>query len=385
MLQEITLISYNSSKSVFNLAIREITMFNYVDLGIAFLIAIISSFVLTYPVKKLAIKIGAVDLPNHRKIHKKVTPRLGGLAIFLGTFMGALYLQPYHDQLFEIICGAVVIVITGALDDKFTLRPIAKLTGQLIATSFLISGGLIIEKITLPFLGQVELGFLSVLVTVIWVIGITNAINLIDGLDGLATGVSTIALISLFIMAIADMQVLAAYFCIVLIGANLGFLYHNFYPAKIYMGDTGSNFLGYMIAVISILGLFKNIALFSFVIPVIVLAVPIFDTLFAILRRTLNKQNIMKADNKHIHYQLLSAGYSHRKSVLILYGISAIFGALAIIFSNATISTNLFIVIILLFLLHLLAEMAGLVLGGKRPMLNLFGKMFKRKVKQQRH
>ncbi|MEN2767332.1 glycosyltransferase family 4 protein [Ornithinibacillus xuwenensis] len=358
-------------------------MFNYLDLGVAFLIALISSLVLTYPVKKLAFKIGAVDLPNDRKIHKKITPRLGGLSIFLGAFIGAIYLQPQHEHLVEIVVGAIVIIITGALDDRFTLRPIAKLTGQLIATSFLISGGLIIEKITLPLIGQVELGFFSVLVTVIWVVGITNAINLIDGLDGLATGVTTIALISLFIMAILDVQVLVAYFCLVLIGSNLGFLYHNFYPAKIYMGDTGSNFLGYMIAVISILGLFKNIALLSFVIPIIVLAVPIFDTLFAILRRSINKQNIMMADNKHIHYQLLSAGYSHRKTVLILYGISGIFGALAVIFSNASITANLFVVIILIFLLHILAEIAGLVLGGKRPVLSFFRRLFGRGRKER--
>jgi UDP-GlcNAc:undecaprenyl-phosphate/decaprenyl-phosphate GlcNAc-1-phosphate transferase len=362
-------------------------MFNYLDLGIAFIIALLSSLVLTYPIKKLAFMVGAVDFPNERKIHKKVTPRLGGLAIFLGSFLGVLYLHPQDQYLLEIICGAIVIVITGALDDRFTLRPIAKLTGQLIATSFLVSGGLIIEKVTLPFIGQVELGFLSVLVTVLWVVGITNAINLIDGLDGLATGVSTIALISLFIMALIDTRILAAYFCIVLIGANLGFLYHNFYPAKIYMGDTGSNFLGYMIAVISILGLFKNIALFSFIIPVIVLAVPIFDTLFAILRRSLNKQNIMKADNKHIHYQLLSAGFSHRRSVLILYGISAIFGALAIIFSEASITANLFVIFLLLVLLHILAEMAGIVLGGKRPVLDFIKKLFKRGGgrKQEQH
>lgn len=359
--------------------VRENAMFNFMDLGIAFIIALLSTFLLTFPVKKFAVKVGAVDLPNHRKIHKKVTPRLGGLAIFIGTFLGMLYLQPQDEFLFEIICGAIVIIITGALDDRFTLRPIAKLTGQLIATSFLISGGLIIERITLPFIGQVELGFLSVLVTVLWVVGITNAINLIDGLDGLATGVTSIALISLFIMAVIDSRLLVAYFCIVLIGANLGFLYHNFYPAKIYMGDTGSNFLGYMIAVISILGLFKNIALFSFIIPIIVLAVPIFDTLFAILRRILSRQNIMMPDNKHIHYQLLASGYSHRKTVLILYGISAIFGVLAVIFNEATITTNLFVVLILLFLLHVLAEIAGLVFGGKRPILDMLKKLFKRK------
>lgn len=358
-------------------------MFNYIDFAIAFIIALISTFLLTFVVKKFAIKIGAVDFPNSRKIHKKVTPRLGGLAIFFGAFLGLLYLQPQHEHLTEIFCGAIVILITGALDDKLTIRPIAKLTGQLIAASFLISGGLIIERITLPLIGQVELGFFSVLVTVLWVVGITNAINLIDGLDGLATGVTTIALISIFIMAIIDARLIVAYFCIVLIGANLGFLYHNFYPAKIYMGDAGSNFLGYVIAVISILGLFKNIALLSFVIPIIVLAVPIFDTLFAMLRRLLNKQNIMTADNKHIHYQLLNAGYSHRKTVLILYGISAIFGTLAIIFNEASITTNLFVVIILLFLLHILAEIVGLVFGGKRPVLDLLGKIFKRKVREQ--
>ncbi|MBC5635681.1 undecaprenyl/decaprenyl-phosphate alpha-N-acetylglucosaminyl 1-phosphate transferase [Ornithinibacillus sp. BX22] len=358
-------------------------MFNYIDLAIAFIIALLSTFLLTFVVNKFAVKIGAVDLPNDRKIHKKITPRLGGLAIFLGAFLGALYLQPQDQHLIEILCGAIVIVITGALDDRFTLRPIPKLTGQLIATSFLVSSGLIIDKVTLPFIGQVELGFMSVLVTVIWVVGITNAINLIDGLDGLATGVTTIALISLFVMGIIDGRLIVVYLCIALIGANLGFLYHNFYPAKIYMGDTGSNLLGYMIAVISILGLFKNIALFSFVIPIIVLAVPIFDTLFAIVRRMLNKQSILKADNKHIHYQLLAAGYSHRKTVLILYGISAIFGTLAVIFNEVSITMNLVVIIILLFLLHILAELAGLVFGGKRPVLDTIVKLFKRKVPNQ--
>lgn len=356
-------------------------MFNYVDLFSAFMIALIASFLLTYPVKKFAIRVGAIDLPNYRKIHTKVTPRLGGLAIFFGAFFGALYLQPRHEHLPEILLGAIVIIITGALDDRFSIRPVIKLTGQLIAASFLISSGLIIERITLPFIGMFDLGFVSVLITVLWVVGITNAINLIDGLDGLATGVSTIALTSMLIMAIADMQIVAAYLCIVLIGANLGFLYHNFYPAKIYMGDTGSNFLGYMIAAISMLGLFKNIALFSFVIPAIVLAVPIFDTFFAIVRRAYNKENIMMPDNKHVHYQLLSAGYSHRKSVLIVYAFSALFGIMAILFSKASLATSLIITLFVLILLHLFAEVAGLVMDGKRPVLDLLKKPF---IKRER-
>lgn len=345
-------------------------MFNFVDLLIAFLIALVSSLLLTYPVKKFAMKVGAVDLPNYRKIHKEVKPRLGGLAIFLGAFLGALYLAPQHEHLAEIFFGAIVIIITGALDDRFEIRPVAKLTGQLIAASFLVSSGLIIERITLPVIGAIDLGFFSVLITVLWVVGITNAINLIDGLDGLATGVTTIALISIFIMALIDAQVIVAYLCIVLIGANIGFLYHNFYPAKIYMGDTGSNFLGYMVAVVSMLGLFKNVAFFSFVVPIIVLAVPIFDTLVAIVRRAYNKESIMAADNKHLHYQLIKAGYSHRKTVLIIYIFSAVFGGLAILFSTADKIFSIIITIFVFFFLHIFAELAGIVLGGKRPIID---------------
>src|SRR5699024_7036014 len=277
----------------------------------------------------------------------------------------------------------VYIIITGLLDDRYDIRPVVKLSGQLIAASFLISSGLIIERITLPFLGVVELGFVSVLITVLWVVGITNAINLIDGLDGLATGVSTIALTSMLIMAVIDVRVAAVYLSVILIGANLGFLFHNFHPATIYMGDTGSNFLGYMIAAISMLGLFKNVALFSFIIPVIILAVPIFDTLFAIVRRAANKEGIMIADNKHIHYQLLASGFSHRTTVLIVYVFSILFGAMAILFSYASYTLTFVITFLVLVLIHFLAELAGIVLGGKRPVLGLITRPFRKKRDQK--
>lgn len=351
-------------------------MFNYSQLAIAFFVAMLSTLLLTYPVKKLAIKFKVVDFPNYRKIHKKVTPRLGGLAIFLGVLLGTIYLQPEHEHLFSIFAGAVVILITGILDDRYDIRPVIKLTGQLVAASFLISSGLIIERVTLPFIGMVDLGFFSVLITVIWVVGVTNAINLIDGLDGLATGVTSIALICMFMMAIVDARVIAASLSVVLIGSNLGFLFHNFYPAKIYMGDSGSNFLGYMIAVVSMLGLFKNIALFGFIIPIIILAIPIFDTLFAIVRRAYNKENIMQADRKHIHYQLLDSGYSHRQTVLIIYAFSALFGAMAILFSQVSFMLSIVVALFIFLLLHLFSEMAGLVLGGKRPVINFFSKAF---------
>src|SRR5690625_1295279 len=354
-------------------------MINYIQLIIVFLISGLATFLLTFPVKKLALRFGILDIPDRRKIHVKSTARFGGFAIFLGVMLGIIYLQPNYEQLPEIITGAIVIVLTGALDDKLNIRPVVKLAGQLIAASFLISSGLIIERITLPLIGVIDLGFFSVLITVLWIVGITNAINLIDGLDGLATGVSTIALLSMFVMSLIDVQLVAASLCVVIIGANLGFLYHNFYPATIYMGDTGSNFLGYMIAVVSILGLFKNVALFSFIIPVIVLAVPIFDTLFAIVRRIHNNESIMMPDNKHIHYQLIRAGYSHRTTVLIIYGFSALFGILAILFSYASLTTSLLITLLVLVLIHLLAEIAGLVLDGKRPMLDLLKRIVPRK------
>src|SRR5699024_4502333 len=146
--------------------------------------------------------------------------------------------------------------------------------------------------------------------------------------------------------------------------------YHNFYPAKIYMGDTGSNFLGYMIAVISMLGLFKNVALFSFIIPIIVIALPILDTLFSIIRRMINKQKIMEADNKHIHYQLLRAGFTHRQSVLVMYGFSLIFGVLAIVFAKAPLQLSFLVAFIVFILVHVLAEVAGIVRGGERPLVN---------------
>ncbi|MFC2949135.1 glycosyltransferase family 4 protein [Virgibacillus sediminis] len=356
-------------------------MFTYMDLAIAFLISLIATLLLTYVVNKFAVVIGAVDKPDYRKKDQKPIPRIGGLAIFAGAFLGALYLQPSHEHLPEILLGALAIVITGFLDDRFTLRPVIKLTGQLIGASFLISSGLIIEYLTLPVFGRVELGFFSVMITVFWIVGITNAINLIDGLDGLATGVSTIALITIFVMSLIDGQALVTILSIALIGANLGFLYHNFFPASIYMGDTGSNFLGFMIAVVSIQGLFKEVTLFGFIVPLIILAVPIFDTLQAMFRRAYHGQNIMSADKRHLHYQLIANGYSHRKTVLIIYGFSALFGLLAILLSSASMTTVLVVMLLFLSLLHIFAELAGVVMGGKRPVVDRLRKVLRKMEK----
>ncbi|MED1673255.1 MraY family glycosyltransferase [Pallidibacillus thermolactis] len=353
-------------------------MFSIDDLFIGFVISCFSAYILVYPIKKLALQLNVMDIPNSRKVHKTPTPRLGGLAIIFGTFFGLLYLKPAHPNYLDYIIGAVIIIITGVLDDKFSLRPNLKLIGQILPSIFLIIQGVSIERITLPFIGIIEFSpAVCVIVTLIWLIGITNAINLIDGLDGLASGVSSIALLSILIMAIMDMQPFIVILCTVLIGSNIGFLFHNFYPAKVYMGDTGSLFLGYSIAYISILGLFKKITLFGFIIPVIVLGVPICDTLFAIVRRWLNGEKLMKPDKKHIHHQLLAAGFSHRATVLMIYGISAVFGLLAIIFSNASINYLLVITLIWAMLVYVLAEFVGLVGEGKRPILQMFKRILR--------
>ncbi|MGP4069213.1 glycosyltransferase family 4 protein [Halobacillus sp. B29] len=357
----------------------------YVDMIIAIGLSMAVSYLLVFPVMKLAVKWKMMDYPELRKIHTEITPRMGGLAIFGGVVAGMLYIRPDTPYFPSISIGATIIVLTGLLDDRYQIRPVFKLGGQVAAAGILILSGLKVDILSVPFLGMISLNEpISILFTFFWIIGITNAINLIDGLDGLATGVSTISLISIAVMALAiEPQITIVYLCIVLIGSNIGFLFHNFYPAKIYMGDTGSLFLGYSMAVISMVGLFKNVTLFSFVIPIIVLAIPVFDTLFSIMRRLINKQKIMMPDNKHIHYQILAAGFSHRATVLIIYGFSALFGLLAILFSLTSIGISLIITFVLLFLLHLFAEMTGVVYRGKRPVIDFFSKNDKKKGKDK--
>ncbi|GAB2538192.1 glycosyltransferase family 4 protein [Gracilibacillus alcaliphilus] len=356
-------------------------MYNIMELITAFLISAGVAFLTTPLIKKLAIKVGAVDYPTGRKKHKGVKARLGGLSIVLGVAAGLLFLQPEHPYMTQIIIGGVIVVITGILDDIFGLKPYQKLLGQLIAALVLVSSGLIIDKITMPFFGTIDISSIGLVLTVLWVIGVTNAINLIDGLDGLAAGVSAIGLTSILIIAIMDYRLVVVYLGMVLVGSCLGFLYHNFYPAKIFMGDTGALFLGYSISVISMLGLFKNVALFSFIIPIIIIAVPIFDTIFAIVRRLINKQNIGMADRKHIHYQLIDMGYSHQTAVLIIYAFSGFFGLMAIIFNSATLLASLFILGIIVVAIQLIAELSGVVINGQKPLINSVRKLFGRKQK----
>ncbi|WP_087973576.1 glycosyltransferase family 4 protein [Oceanobacillus rekensis] len=358
-------------------------MYNPVELITALIISALTTLLVTPLIKRFAFKINAADIPDDRKSHDGIKASIGGLAIFIGAFAGYLYLQPEHPQMTAVIIGACIMLMTGLLDDTFDLKPIYKLLGQTAAAVVVVSSGLIIDKLTMPFFGTVYLDEIGYIITILWIVGASNAINLIDGLDGLAAGVSTIALSSILVMAIMDYRIVVAYLCIILIGSCLGFLYHNFYPAKIFMGDTGALFLGYSIAVISMLGLFKNVALFSFIIPIIVIAVPIFDTVFAIIRRAINRQGIATADKKHIHYKLLEMGYSHRTSVLIIYGFSGLFGALAITFNSGTLLTSFIVLGIALLCIQIMAELAGIVMYGQQPVLDGMRKIFKlKKIKR---
>lgn len=344
------------------------------------------SLLITPLIIKFAFFIGATDKPNARKVHEKIMPRLGGLAIFLSFLVGMFILKPDYESYntVAVILGSIIIVITGFLDDKFELSPKYKLLGQLLAALIVVFiGGIQVEFINLPFGGKMEFGFLSIPITLLWIVGITNAINLIDGLDGLAAGVSSIALITLTGMAIIMGNTYVAIVASIVLFSTLGFLRYNFHPAKIFMGDTGALFLGYIIAVLSLLG-FKNVTVISLLIPIIILGVPISDTFYAIIRRMVNKKPISAPDKSHLHHCLLKLGYSHRQTVLLIYAMAAIFGLVAIILSQAKLWGAFLLVCFLLVVIQLIAEKIGLIGKEFRPLLKIFKGLKHTLVKNQR-
>jgi UDP-GlcNAc:undecaprenyl-phosphate/decaprenyl-phosphate GlcNAc-1-phosphate transferase len=329
------------------------------------------SILITPLVKNLAYKIRATDRPNKRKVHQSIMPRLGGLAIYLAFLAGVILLRPASPFATSIMIGSGIIVISGILDDIYELSAKLKLLAQIAAAAIIVFyGGLQINFINLPFGGLFEFGYLSIPFTFLWIIGITNAINLIDGLDGLAAGVSSIALVAISGMAFIMGNLYVVTIGSILLVSTIGFLYHNFYPAKIFMGDTGALFLGFMISVLSLLG-FKNITFVSFIVPIIILGVPISDTIFAILRRIINKQPLSAPDKSHLHHCLLRLGYSHRETVLIIYAMAALFGLLAVVFSQAKLWGAMLLGTVLLFFIEIIAEKIGLFGREFNPLLKL--------------
>lgn len=308
----------------------------------AFLVALITTPI----VKSLAQKWGAVDVPkDNRRMHDHPIPRMGGLAIFLGFLFSVIvfirFIQPdgMTRPLQGMLLGAVIIVILGIFDDIYALPAMPKLLVQIAAAGIAVWSGNVIEVISNPNIFSSnpywELGWLSVPFTVIWIVAVTNAVNLIDGLDGLACGVSTISSMTMLVIALAVAEPNVAVLMACLAGGCIGFLPYNMNPAKIFMGDTGSTFLGYVLGVVSIQGLFKYYAVISFVVPFLMLGLPIFDTCFAFIRRVAHGQSPMHADRSHVHHRLIDMGLSQKQAVAVLYVISAILGLSAVVLTTA--------------------------------------------------
>lgn len=319
-------------------------MSEYIVIGTiiaAFAVAAVLSYFFTPPVKNFAHKVGAIDVPKDaRRMHKKPIPRLGGLAIYGGFLCSILIFGQLDETMLCVLLGAAIIVALGIFDDVLALGVKLKFVVQIVAAAIPVCiGDLQIGLFTnlnplsdTPF---VHLGILAVPVTIIWIVGITNAVNLIDGLDGLAVGVSSIAAITMLAVALLTGNMPIAITMAALAGACIGFMPYNLNPAKIFMGDTGSTFLGYMLATVSIMGLFKFYAVISFAVPFLILGLPIFDTANAIIRRVAAGRSPMSPDRGHVHHKLIDMGFNQKQAVAILYAISATLGLTAVVLTSS--------------------------------------------------
>jgi UDP-GlcNAc:undecaprenyl-phosphate GlcNAc-1-phosphate transferase len=300
-------------------------------------------------IKKIAIYIGAVAKPNERTVHKHDMPQLGGLAIFFGFLLGYMLFSKQTIEMNSILIGSFIIIIAGIVDDINPIQAKYKWLTQLVAAAVVVFYGGILLKDISAFGYYIDFGVWAYPITLFFIVAMINAINLIDGLDGLAAGISSIFFLTIGIIAfimnnIGGLDIVLSF---IMLGSTLGFLLHNFHPAKIFMGDTGSMFLGFIISIIALLG-FKNVTLTSFIVPILILAVPILDTFFAILRRIINKQPITQADKQHLHHQLLKMNFSHTTTVLIIYYIDALFAFASIVYVIKDAKLGMFLYIILL-------------------------------------
>jgi UDP-GlcNAc:undecaprenyl-phosphate GlcNAc-1-phosphate transferase len=323
------------------------------DISIAFLLAFVTAFVVTPYTIRLAKKVGAIDIPEKRRVNVKPIPRLGGIAVIVGFLLSCTYLltvmtlektffpfgeEQYFHKLMGLLLAILVLAVFCFIDDVKGLPAVVKLIGQTIAAIIVVSFGIQIDNINIPFLEKTLIfsnhAYIYIL-SICWIIGITNAINLIDGLDGLSSGITLISCFSLIIVFTMNQSPIIAIILITaLAGAIVGFLPYNFNPAKTFIGDTGAQFLGFSLAVISILGTAKTYTLLVLISPLIILAIPIADTLFAIVRRIIKGRSIkavFSPDTGHLHHKLMKKGYTQKQAVLILYGMSACFGMFAII------------------------------------------------------
>ncbi|MFZ5596399.1 MAG: MraY family glycosyltransferase [Bacillota bacterium] len=339
---------------------------------IPLLVSLALVLALTPWVRSLAVRWGAVDFPNQRKIHSGVMPRLGGVAIYLAFIPVALAVYWPEMPVLGLAAGCTIILLLGMLDDVKTISPRVKLAGQTLAALAVIPFGIRVEFITNPFNNEIlNLGVLAVPVTVLWLVAVTNAVNLIDGLDGLAGGVSCISSLTMAVVAITQFkifgdpaQLLVMTLSLMVAASTLGFLRYNFYPASIFLGDSGSMLLGFSLGSISIIGLTKSATAISVIIPIVVMGIPLLDTVFAILRRFKENRPIFQPDREHLHHQLLARGFSHRQAVLVIYAVSLVMGASAVIMNLLTTNQAMLLLAVLATVVIVTANKIKITGGG---------------------
>jgi UDP-GlcNAc:undecaprenyl-phosphate GlcNAc-1-phosphate transferase len=310
---------------------------------LAFLVAAVLAWLLVPVAERIAWRIGVVDYPNERSLHVDPTPKLGGLAIFVGTSVAMILFQPWAEQTQALLIGAVVIVGVGVVDDVFDLNPLVKLAGQTVAAAIPVLNGVNVASFTLPFVGGVNLRSVEILdvgligsvhlghlFTIVGIVAVINVINLIDGVDGLAAGVCVISAASLSVIALSLDKPGAGVLAALTAGGALGFLRHGFPPASSFMGDTGSNLLGYLLGAVAVQGSLKTNAVVALILPLVVLAVPILDTGFVIAKRIKYRQPIYRADRWHFHHRMSNLGFSQRRTLAYLYGWAIVMAALAL-------------------------------------------------------
>jgi len=331
------------------------------------ILALLTTLAVTPVAIRLAHKFNIVDIPNQRKVHSNPTPRMGGIAIYAGFVVGTLALTIYTRQVAALLVASTVVMLTGLVDDVKNISPKMKLLGQVAASLILVYFGYTIRFVTNPFDGSmISLGIFAIPITVLWLAGVSNAVNLIDGLDGLSSGVSAIAAVSTAIVCIAQKEYTAAALAGVLAASCVGFLRYNFHPAKTFMGDCGSLFLGFVLGALALMGLSKGATIVSVFIPLLILGIPLFDTTFAIIRRLILRKPIFSPDKMHLHQTLLSLGLTHRQAVLTIYVISLVMGLCAVLMAILTSAQAMVVLIVITVLTFLGADCLG-VLRGKRP------------------
>ncbi len=336
-------------------------MFNdYLDQVIFMVIItfLVSAFIMPFT-SKIAFFVGAIDVPkDNRRVHVKPTPKLGGLGIFAAFLVGYMIFGQQNQIMNSILIASFIIVFNGFIDDIKTLKAGYEFIGQLLAAIVItFYGGILLQNVTL-FGYHMEFGLLAYPITIFFILGCTNVIKLIDGIDGLSSGISsifylTIGIIAFFQGRIESLEIILTF---IMLGATLGFLLHNFNPAKLFAGESGSQFMGFMIAVISLLG-FKGTLLTSLIVPLSIIAIPILDTTFAIIRRIINGKPIFEGDKDHLHHQFLKMNFSQRTTVLIIYFINSLFSLVSIFYAlnNSKAAIVLYIILLILvfwFVLH---------------------------------